>query len=141
MKMTNEEQSKDVVRKFWEQVYNEQDPSAVPGFFTEDATISNGDNSWSVSEYEEYLKPVFEAFPDYSLEFEEIFADGNKVAFQFSDTGSLKNEFGGLQPTGESFENENVGIAHIQDGKMSKLRYEVDTLSFMQQMDVLDQMV
>lgn len=139
--MSKEDQAKDAVRGFWEEVYNKRDPSAVPEFFTDDATISNGDNSWSVSEYEEYLVPVFEAFPDYSLEFEEIFADGGKVAFQFSDSGTLENEFGEIQPTGEGFENENVGIAHVENGKISKLRYEVDTLSFMQQMDVLDQMV
>ncbi|MDY6765407.1 MAG: ester cyclase [Halobacteria archaeon] len=129
------EKNKEIVRGFLETVYNDHKPEEASEFIADDAFIQNGMHSWDgVKGYQEYMEPAFEAFPDYSLTVEEIFAKGDKVAFRFSDSGTMKGEYQGLEPTGREFSLSVVGIAHIENGKITELRYEYDRLQMMQQL-------
>lgn len=128
----------ELVRSFLTTVYNDHQPEAATEFLADDASIENGMHSWdSPEEYQVYMEPAFEAFPDYSITIEDLFADGDTVAFRFTDSGTMKGEYQGKEPTGEIFHLSVIGMATVADGEITHLQYEYDRLLMMQQLGLL----
>jgi len=82
----------------------------------------------------EYIVGTNEAFPDMVHRIDDIFAEGEKVAYRMTAQGTHKKEFAGIQPTGIEITATSEGIYRIRDGKIVELWFEGDSLSLMQQL-------
>jgi predicted ester cyclase len=79
----------------------------------------------------------FSAFPDSSFAVENMVAEGDKVAYQVTITGTHKGQFMGIAPTGNRIEMHDTSIKRIVGGKLAESWGTVDTLNLMQQLGVI----
>jgi len=77
------------------------------------------------------------AFPDISFTMEHLIAEGDKVAFRETWTGTHKGEFMGIPPTGKKVEMINTCIIRIADGKYAESWCTLDELRLSQQLGVI----
>src|SRR5262245_9514767 len=84
------------------------------------------------------LKEVFarllRAYPDLHITIEDLIADGDKVVFRNSVTGTHQGEHMGIPPTGKSVTYNEIFIARFADGRIAETWGVVDVLSQMKQL-------
>lgn len=74
------------------------------------------------------------AFPDLTIEIDEIFAAGDKVVVRWTANGTFENGFMGQEPTGEKGQPiEGIGIDRFDaDGKVAEAWGQWNLMTFMQ---------
>ena len=77
------------------------------------------------------------AFPDLRITHDNVIAEGDKVAIRWSLTGTHKNEFVGLAPTGRVITMTGIDIFRITGGKIVELWQNMDQLGVMQQLGIV----
>ncbi len=60
------------------------------------------------------------AFPDVTIELEDVVAEDDRVAFRSTMRGTHLGEFLGIGPTGRTVEVGLVDIIRIQDGRFAE---------------------
>ena len=130
------EENKALVRRFCE-LENRGDVDALwellaPGYVSHYTT---GDFLWEQNK--QFFPTFYTAFPDISFTMEHMVAEGDKVAFQETWTGTHKGEFMGIPPTGKKVEMINTCIIRIADGKYAESWCTLDQLHLMQQLGVI----
>ena len=131
-----EEQNKEVVKGYIEEM-NKGNTEAVKEFFAPDFAHyipSNNPKPMSLEEAEESLKPIFEAFPDFVWNIEDIIATGDKVIVRFVFRGTHEGEFMGIPPTGKKVEVGGIGISRIENGKIVEDWEDADVFGWMMQL-------
>lgn len=87
------------------------------------------------------LIPVFHtAFPDMRVTLGEMLAEGDKVAYRLTATGTHTGEFMGIPATGKRFTLTETHIDQIADGKILRHEGDADQLGMMQQLGVIPAM-
>lgn len=77
------------------------------------------------------------AFPDVSLTLNQLIAEDDKVACQWTFTGTHKGELKGTPATGKTVELTGLSIIQLEDGKLAKETVSADLLSLMKQLGVV----
>ena len=57
------------------------------------------------------------AFPDYQEKIERMVAEGDLVAVFYTMSGTFKNTFGGVAPTGKKFSIPSAVLSRFENGK------------------------
>ena len=76
------------------------------------------------------------AFPDAHLTIDQIIAEDDKVACEWTFTGTHKGELNGTPPTGKTVKVTGLSIIDFADGKMTKEIVAADMLGLMKQLGV-----
>jgi predicted ester cyclase len=74
------------------------------------------------------------SFPDYYWKIEELYAAKDMIIARMSTSGTFKEEYQGIPPTGKKIESSAIFIVRIKNGKIAEEREEVDVLNIMQQL-------
>ena len=86
----------------------------------------------------EALKPMFHmrygAFQDYIHTIEDVIAKGDKVAARITYSGTHKEEFMGIPPTGNTFKYAGIHMWQFKEGKIVEGWFLEDKLYLMQQL-------
>ena len=77
------------------------------------------------------------AFPDLNVTVHEQVAEGDTVVTRMSFTGTHRNDFQGIPPTGKTINLEGYILDRIVDGKIVEHRAMFDTMTMMQQLGVI----
>lgn len=77
------------------------------------------------------------AFPDAHLTIDDILAENDKVALQWTFAGTHEGELKGTPPTGRPVKVTGISICHFVDGKISKETVSADMLTLMKQLGIL----
>lgn len=80
------------------------------------------------------------AFPDLSIAFDEMVAEGEQVAVRFTATGTHLGPLLGIPPTGKRATVANITIYHMRDGRIMDQQGLTDTLGLLQQLGVAPQL-
>jgi steroid delta-isomerase-like uncharacterized protein len=75
-----------------------------------------------------------EGFPDVRITIEQIFAEGDSVAFRFTLRGTHSGTFAGFPPTGKEDVLTGADFIRIANGKIVELWSIQETLSWAQQL-------
>ena len=84
-----------------------------------------------------FLLSWFAAFPDSHWNVEDQIADGNKVVTRWTFIGTHRGTFMGIAPTEKQVVLDGIRIDRIVGGKIVEEWEQWDTLSMMQQLDVV----
>lgn len=84
----------------------------------------------------EQLRTVLSAFPDLEATVEDVVAEGDLVAMRVTVRGTHEGEFMGIEPTGNSFEGQNMVFTRVEDGKITERWLQPDMLGMLQQLGV-----
>ena len=132
--MTRSENNKEVIRKFLEEVINQNRMDRADDLVVED--FVELDPLPGQRQGREGLKEVLgmmrAAFPDMHWVAEE-----DKVVTRFTWTGTHRGTFLGVPATGRSVKVKGVVMDQLAGGKMSYSRILMDSLGMMQQLGVV----
>lgn len=102
------EQSKELVRRYYEQVINGRDLDAVNDYFADERVVE-GVRRGCFS--------YFQAFPDLHASIDELLAEGDRVFSRTTMTGTHDGEYKGIPATGRHIASESAEVFRIADGK------------------------
>ena len=132
------EENKGLVERFVEEFWNEGNLSAADELMALDARIHlpTGDVV-NPDEAKSFAATWRESFPDWHSTFEELVAEGDRVAERWTGRGVHRGELMGIPPTGRRVEAPGSVFYRIVDGKIVELWGQLDMMSVMQQLGVI----
>jgi predicted ester cyclase len=90
--------------------------------------------------FKRVLGGFFEAFPDLHLDVQFTVADGDRISFYISTTGTHRGPFMGMAPTGKRFKVNGTDIFRFNDeGKIAAHWGVFDTFGMLAQLGLVPQ--
>ncbi len=84
-----------------------------------------------------FVSAIFDAFSDFSITQEEVLAEGDRVTYRNTYSGTHTGEFMGIPATGKTVTVGSIGIARISGGKIVEEWESMDEMGMMQQLGVI----
>lgn len=98
--------------------------------------LRNGDQS--LEQLKAGPSAIFAAFPDLKFTVEDMVAEGNKVAYRVTITGTHTGiPYMGVAPSGKKIEMKNTSIKRIANGRLAESWGTLDSISAMQQLGLI----
>jgi steroid delta-isomerase-like uncharacterized protein len=132
------EENKALVERFVEEFWNEGNTSAADELMALDAEIHMPTGELvDVDGLKGFAGTFRESFPDWHSTFEELVAEGDRVAERWTGRGTHQGELQGIPPTGKRVEVPGSVFYRIVGGKIVEFRGQLDMMSLMQQLGVI----
>ena len=132
------EENKALVRGFVEEFWNQGNTAAVDELMAPDAEIHMPTGETVDLDGLKGFNLAFRAsFPDWHSTFEELVAEGDRVAERWTGRGAYRGELMGIPPTEEHVEVPGSVFYRIVDGKIVEFRGQLDMMGMMQQLGVM----
>ena len=131
-----EEQNKDVIRNYFEQVWNKGELSNIE-VLTPPEFIFHYQGQTLRATHEEHQEVVsywLNGFPDYHVQLQDVLAEKDKVIARYYFTGTHKGEVLGIAPTGKTVKIGGMWICRVEDGQLVECWEEYDHHSLLQQL-------
>jgi steroid delta-isomerase-like uncharacterized protein len=135
--------NKALVRHFVEEVKNKRHLEQLGDMFRADYREHNGTVASfgpGTEGYSNFLRHLFNAFPEDQVTIEEIVAEGDRVAYRGTESGTHKAEFLGIPATGKSASWTEIQFFRFQDGKVVEHWVDVDLFAWFTQLGVIPPM-
>jgi steroid delta-isomerase-like uncharacterized protein len=131
-----ENANKDVVRRYYEAMWNRWDLSLARELLTEDLRFrgSLGTEANGIGEFCRYARSVWLAFPDFHNEIEKLLAEGDRVAVRLTFTGTHRGDVFGIGATGRSVRYEGIAMFRMADGRIAEVYVVADRLGLTEQL-------
>ena len=132
------EENKALVERFVEEFWNEGNLSAADELMAPYAQIHlpTGDVV-DVDGLKGFAGAFRESFPDWHSTFEELVAEGDRVAERWTGRGTHRGELQGIAPTGKGVEVPGSVFYRIVGGKIVEFRGQLDMMGMMQQLGAI----
>ncbi|WP_176548331.1 ester cyclase [Natrinema sp. CBA1119] len=91
-----------------------------------------------VNGYVEYLEQLLKAFPDLTVAFEEMVAEGDTVVVRYSSVGTHEGVYSGVEPAGKQVTISGLRLIRVEDGKITDVWSRANNLSPLGQLGVVD---
>jgi len=91
-------------------------------------------STYTPDETKELVSTWLEAFPDFKFRIEDILAEGDKVAVQYTFTGTHQGKILGIAPTGKKISVTQTAIIRFEDGKIAEVWEDYDGLGMFRQL-------
>lgn len=137
--MTTPEENKEIVRRAVNEGVNAGDLQALrdmlsPDYSRHSQATTEMPEIRGVEEMLIFLEDAFTAFPDWHEEIDLMIAEGDKVAYITTGTGTHMGPMGDIPPTGKRVEVVNYIIHRIHDGKIAETWIGWDNLAVLVQL-------
>ena len=83
----------------------------------------------SCAEFKQFYRDTANTFPDQRMTLDTLIAEGDRVAFWGTFSGTQEGPMGSFPPTGRRLESEIAGMFRIEAGKIAELWVTWDNLS------------
>ena len=116
------------------------DTEAVVSFFVEDCVyedVALGALNRGKSEVRAFVQATLAAIPDFTIETKSVFATVDRLASEWTMTGTQTGDFPGLPATGKRFSVPVASIMEFQDGKIRRNTDYWNLASFLQQVGAM----
>ena len=132
------EDNKALVRRFVEEFWNDGKPATADELLAVDAVIQMPTGEMvNPDELKRFAAAWRESFPDWHSTFEELIAEGDRVAERWTGRGTHRGQLQGVPPTGKRVQVPGSVFYRITGGKIVEFRGQLDLMSLMQQLDVI----
>ena len=130
---------KNLVRRWFEQVWNQGRADAVDEMMAPDATAHGlGPDLRGPKEFKAFQATFREAFPNLQIDIDDLVAEGDKVAYRWTASARHDGHFMGIAPTGKSSQFTGMGIVRVKDGRIAEGWNVFDQLTMLQQLGIID---
>jgi steroid delta-isomerase-like uncharacterized protein len=130
---------KETARRFFAEIWNGRDESAIDRFIVADAAGNDPDFGAGREAFRTQWKQWMAAFPDLHFEIVELIAEGNKVLTRWVLTGTHSTaEFLGVPPTGTQIRVEGMSLDRIENGWVMEGADGWDALGLRRQLGLYD---
>jgi predicted ester cyclase len=110
------ERNKEAVRRFFQEIWNDGDESAIDRFIAEDAAGNDPKFGVGRESFRRQWRRWRAAFPDIRFELDELVAEGDTVVSRWTLTGTHTGPFLGAAPTGVRIRVAGMSLDHLRDG-------------------------
>ena len=132
------EENKSLVRRFVEEFWNEGNTAAADELMAPDAAIHMPTGEMvDLDGLKSFAGTFRESFPDWHSTFEELIAEGDRVAERWTGRGTHRGELQGIPPTGKRVEVPGSVFYRIVDGKIVEFRGQLDMMGLMRQLGAI----
>lgn len=132
------EANKALVKRFVEEFWNEGNTAAADELMAVDAEIHMPTGEMVAPDgLKSFARTWRGSFPDWHSTFEELIAEGDRVAERWTGRGTHRGELQGIPPTGKHVETPGSVFYRIIDGKIVEFRGQLDMMGLMQQLGVM----
>lgn len=133
------EENKALVRRFYEEVFNQKKTAAIGELFDPtmvDHALPPGLPS-GIEGAKQLYSMYLAAFPDLHFTVEDIIAEGDKVVARLTAQGTQQGALMGIPPTGLHVSIRGIDILRIAGGKIVEIWANFDMLAMLQQLGVV----
>ena len=118
--MTGLEDTKAVVRRVVDEMWNRADPAAVEELIAPDMVEHGafGSGTGGREDARDTIGRFRAAFPDLVLEAEDLIAEGDRVVLHWTGSGTHEGEFMGVPPSGARITARGLDIYRVVDGRV-----------------------
>jgi len=132
------ETNKAIVRRYIEQVINEQRYDLADEFFVDTVELHGvGSGINGQTALAEFYAMFGAAFPDWYMTINDMVAEGDKVVVRWTATGTHQGEIHGLPATGKPYTQIAIAIYRLTNGKIVEGWLQTDMVSMMQQLGLM----
>ncbi len=131
------ETNKAIVRRYFDQVLNEQQHDLAEEFLVENIELHGTGLLPGLEVVKQFLTMFTAAFPDGHYTVEDVIAEGDRVVARTSFNGTHKADLQGIPATGKSVSMPSITIFRLDNGKISEGWVINDELGMMQQLDLM----
>ncbi len=132
------EENKALVRRFVEEFWNQGNTSAVDELMEIDAVIHMPTGEVvDLDGLKGFAATWRRSFPDWHSTFEELIAEGDRVAERWTGRGTQRGELQGIAPTDRRVEVPGSVFYRIVDGKIVEFRGQLDMMGLMRQLGAI----
>ncbi len=85
----------------------------------------------------QYVDVYQTAFPDLAYNVEDVSPTGDGLCVLWSATGTHESDLFDMEPTGEMFHVDGINHFEIEDGKITRIEAEWDTLKMVQELGIV----
>jgi steroid delta-isomerase-like uncharacterized protein len=133
------ENNKALVRRYVEEVLNRKNLAVVdelfaPTFVDLDSSMPEANGPAGIRRL---AAMVHASFPDVHFTIEDMIAEGDKVVYRYSVSGTHKKDFMGIAATGRQISFTGIHIYRLGDGKLLEEWENWDALQLMRQLGVI----
>jgi len=131
-----EEQNKEIVHRFFEEVWGLKKLDVIDEIFATDYVghMTGSPDILGSEGLKQYATMMCISFPDLKLTIEAQVAEGDKVVARWTTTGTHKGELMNIPPTGIQATWTGNAFFRIAGGKIMETWKSMDTLGLMQQL-------
>lgn len=133
---TTTEVNKQLARRFFEEIWNDRDESAIERFIPVDAKGNDPDFGSGREGFRDQWRKWQSAFPDLHFEIVDLIAEGDKVLTRWVLTGTHQGEFLGVAPSGKAIRVQGMSLDRIEDGWVAEGFDGWDALGMRQQLGI-----
>ena len=132
------EENKALVRRFVKEFWNQGNTATADDLMAGDVEIRmpTGE-TLSLDELKRFNGEWRESFPDWPSTFEELVAEGDRLAERWTGRGTHLGELMGIPPTGRRVEAPGSVFYRIAGGKIVEFKGQLDMMGLMQHLGVI----
>lgn len=132
------EKNREIARRYLLEVWGQWDFEAEKETVAEDLVDHNAAPGLPSGRegHHQFLVMCRQAFPQFDVTIDELIAEGDKVAYQWTAVGTHEGEFMGIPATGKEVTVTGSDIVRMEDGKIAEAWHVEDNLGLMQQLGV-----
>jgi len=131
------ETNKAIVRRYFEQVFNEKRPDLAEEFLAESIELHGSGLAPGLEVVRQWLTTFAASFPDGRTMAEDVVAEGNRVVARITFKGTHHGELQGIPATGKTVNVPGITIFRMDNGKIAEGWMVNDNLGLMQQLGVI----
>jgi steroid delta-isomerase-like uncharacterized protein len=131
------ETNKAIVRRYFDQVLNEQQHDLAEEFLAETIELHGTDLAPGLEVVKQWLTMFAAAFPDGHYTVEDVVAEADRVVARTTFNGTHKAEMQGIPATGKAVSVPSITIFRLDNGKIAEGWLINDNLGMMQQLGVI----
>jgi steroid delta-isomerase-like uncharacterized protein len=132
------EKNEAVVRRLFEDVWSKGNLKLIDELLTADYVDHDPMHTTRGTDgARELVKKYRAAFPDCKLDIDEIFSTGDRVVVRFQYSGTHKNNFEGIPPTGRHVKGPGIAIHRFVGDRIKESYTNWDALGLMAQLGVV----
>lgn len=132
------EQNKAVARRFYEEVFNQQNVNAIDDICAHDFVDHSAMPGQAPGA--QGLKQIFgmylKGFPDIRVKIEEMIAERDLVATRISGEATHKGELFGTAATGKRIQFNGIDIVRVANGKVAEAWHQGDDMIALMQLGI-----
>ena len=112
----------DVVKRWFERVWNARDKSAIPAMMAEDAVahLAGGAQVRGIAQFSEFQEMFLAAFPDLSVRVLRSVGDDTQACLHWEVSGTHKGDFAGIATTNRKVTFSGMSFVTVLDGKITE---------------------
>jgi steroid delta-isomerase-like uncharacterized protein len=132
--------NKEIIRRFFAVIMSGENPAAAIEIVDRHVRVHHPmlrDGANGLEEVASLLMTFRAAFPNLRYEIDDLIADGEKVAAQWTASGTHTGDFQGIAPTGRAVKVIGTDVFDIRDGRIVEVWVNSDLFGLMRQIGAI----